>query len=92
MVLFDYEYKYYRNPLADTKVSATFKPLNVPLLKEGLTKEEVLELLGEPISKNEKSFLYTGEDGRGWYTFLWLTVDFENDVAVKIIKEWRYED
>lgn len=93
MILFDYNYKYYKNPLADTKVSATFKPLNVPLLKEGLTKKEVLELLGYPILMDENSFLYSDEGwSRGWYDYLWLKVHFDNDVVVKIEKEWRFED
>ncbi|MBP5749079.1 MAG: hypothetical protein J6W63_12030, partial [Treponema sp.] len=44
-----YDLKYYKNPLADTKVSESFNPLNLPLIKEGMTKEEVLNLLGDTL-------------------------------------------
>ena len=84
--------KYYKNPLADTKVSESFKPLNLPLLKEGMTKEEVLNLLGEPLSQNESCFYYTEENGKGWYDYFILKVYFENDAVVKIRKDWGYED
>ena len=84
--------KYYKNPLADTKVSESFKPLNLPLLKEGMTKEEVLNLLGEPLSQSESCFYYTEEKGKGWYDYFILEVHFENDAVVKIRKDWEYED
>lgn len=87
-----YDLKYYKNPLADTKVSESFKPLNLPLLKEGMTKEEVLNLLGEPLSQNESCFYYTEENGKGWYDCFILEVYFENDAVVKIRKDWGYED
>ena len=87
-----YDLKYYKNPLADTKVSESFKPLNLPLLKEGMTKEEVLNLLGEPLSQSESCFYYTEENGKGWYDYFILKVHFENDAVVKIRKDWGYED
>lgn len=87
-----YDLKYYKNPLADTKVSESFKPLNLPLLKEGMTKEEVLNLLGEPLSQSESCFYYTEENGKGWYDYFILEVYFENDAIVKIRKDWGYED
>lgn len=90
--LFDYDYKYYRNPLADTLVSSSFKPLNVPLLKEGMKKEEVYELLGEPISEEENVFVYAKPNGKGWYDYYCLDVYFENDTVAKIDKKWKYED
>lgn len=87
-----YDLKYYKNPLADTKVSENFKPLNLPLIKEGMTKEEVLNLLGEPLSQSESCFYYTEEKGKGWYDYFILEVYFENDAVVKIRKDWGYED
>ncbi len=87
-----YDLKYYKNPLADTKVSESFKPLNLPLLKEGMPKEEVLNLLGEPLSQSESCFYYTEENGKGWYDYFILKVYFENDAVVKIRKDWGYED
>ena len=87
-----YDLKYYKNPLADTKVSESFKPLNLPLLKEGMTKEEVLNLLGEPLSQSESCFYYTEENGKGWYDYFILEVHFENDAVVTIRKDWGYED
>ena len=87
-----YDLKYYKNPLADTKVSESFKPLNLPLLKEEMTKDEVLDLLGEPLSQSESCFYYTEENGKGWYDYFILNVYFENDAVVKIRKDWGYED
>ena len=92
VVLFDYEYKYYRNPLADTRVSSSFKPLNVPELKEGMSKNDVLELLGDPLEKLEDEFVYAKRNGIGWYEYLCLDVYFENDIVKKIDKRWKYED
>ena len=86
------DFKYYKNPLADTKVSESFKPLNLPLLKEGMPKEEILNLLGEPLSQSENCFYYTEENGKGWYDYFILEVYFENDAVVKIRKDWGYED
>ncbi|MBQ1794892.1 MAG: hypothetical protein II110_04345, partial [Treponema sp.] len=88
------DFKYYKNPLADTKVSESFKPLNLPLLKEGMTKEEVLNLLGDPIriSKDKNSFYYAEEGGYGEYWYFWLSLDFEGNSLSLINKEWAYED
>ena len=88
----DFDIKYYKNPLADTKVSETFKPLNVPLLKEGMTEKEVLELLGDPVFQSENMFVYAKRDGFGWYYYFCLDVYFENDIVVKIDKKWLVED
>lgn len=84
--------RYYKNPLADTKVSQTFNPRNLPLLKEGMTENEVLELLGDPISRNENCFTYAEENGRGVYEYLILDVYFENGIVERIYKKWEYED
>ena len=88
------DFKYYKNPLADTKVSESFKPLNLPLLKEGMTKEEVLNLLGDPIqiSKDKNSFYYAEEGGYGEYWYLLLAVEFKDNTLSHIEKEWAYED
>ena len=88
------DFKYYKNPLADTKVSESFKPLNLPLLKEGMPKEEVLNLLGDPIqiSKDKNSFYYAEEGGYGEYWYFWLSLDFEGNSLSLINKEWAYED
>lgn len=88
------DFKYYKNPLADTKVSESFKPLNLPLLKEGMTKEEVLNLLGDPIqiSKDKNSFYYAEDGGYGEYWYLFLAVEFKDNTLSHIEKEWGYED
>jgi len=88
------DFKYYKNPLADTKVSESFKPLNLPLIKEGMTKEEVFNLLGDPIriSKDKNSFYYAEEGGYGEYWYFWLSLDFEGNSLSHINKEWAYED
>ena len=88
------DFKYYKNPLADTKVSESFKPLNLPLIKEGMTKEEVFNLLGDPIriSKDKNSFYYAEEGGYGEYWYFWLSLDFEGNSLSLINKEWAYED
>ena len=88
------DFKYYKNPLADTKVSESFKPLNLPLLKEGMAKEEVFNLLGDPIqiSKDKNSFYYAEEGGYGEYWYFWLSLDFEGNSLSHINKEWAYED
>ena len=92
MLLFDYDLKYYKNPLADTKVSPTFKPLNVPLLKEGMSKKEVLELLGDPIYERDNCLTYSTSNAIGEYEYLHLHVYFENDTVIEINKWWEYED
>lgn len=88
------DFKYYKNPLADTKVSESFKPLNLPLLKEGMTKEEVLNLLGDPlrISEDGNHFCYAEKGGHGKYVYLRLNVEFEGNTAVLVDEEWIVED
>ena len=88
------DFKYYKNPLADTKVSESFKPLNLPLIEEGMTKEEVLNLLGDPlrISEDGKSFCYAEKGGHGKYVYLRLNVEFEGNTAVLVDEEWIVED
>ncbi|MBQ5448808.1 MAG: hypothetical protein IIT57_02090, partial [Treponema sp.] len=88
------DFKYYKNPLADTKVSESFKPLNLPLIEEGMTKEEVLNLLGEPLSISEDGnhFCYAEKGGHGKYVYLRLNVEFEGNTAVLVDEEWIVED
>ena len=88
------DFKYYKNPLADTKVSESFKPLNLPLLKEGMAKEEVLNLLGDPIqiSKDKNSFCYAEEGGYNEYWYLLLAVEFKDNTLSHIEKVWGHED
>lgn len=89
-----YDLKYYKNPLADTKVSESFKPLNLPLIEEGMTKEEVLNLLGDPlrISEDGNHFCYAEKGGHGKYVYLRLNVEFEGNTAVLVDEEWIVED
>lgn len=94
LMLADNDLIYYKNPLADTKVSESFKPLNLPLIEEGMTKEEVLNLLGDPlrISEDGNHFCYAEKGGHGKYVYLRLNVEFEGNTAVLVDEEWIVED
>lgn len=93
LFIFGNNLKYYKNPFVDTKVSRTFNPHNLPLLKEGLLEDEVVELLGDPIDKKDNCFIYA-ENGKdaGTYEYLFLEVNFRNGVVKKINKRWMCED
>ena len=94
LMLADNDLIYYKNPLADTKVPESFKPLNRPLIEEGMTKEEVLNLLGDPlrISEDGNHFCYAEKGGHGKYVYLRLNVEFEGNTAVLVDEEWIVED
>jgi len=94
LMLADNDLIYYKNPLADTKVPESFKPLNLPLIEEGMTKEEILDLLGDPlrISEDGNHFCYAEKGGHGKYVYLRLNVEFEGDTAVLVDEEWIVED
>ena len=94
LMLADNDLIYYKNPLADTKVSESFKPLNLPLIEEGMTKKEILDLLGDPlrISEDGNHFCYAEKGGHGKYVYLRLNVEFEGDTAVLVDEEWIVED
>lgn len=94
LMLADNDLIYYKNPLADTKVPESFKPLNLPLIEEGMTKEEVLNLLGDPlrISEDGNHFCYAEKGGHGKYVYLRLNVEFEGNTAVLVDEEWIVED
>lgn len=92
LLSFAYDLKYYKKPLTDTKVSELFKPINIPLVKEGMTKEEVLEILGEPVSCHDNTLIFAEASGRGEYQYLSFYMRFEDERVTEIYNKWEYED
>ena len=76
----------YWNPLIDTYHSSTFNINNVPKVKEGMTREEITALIGDPIEQGENYSRYTRDSGTITGDFAWykLVIIFEDNIAVKI--------
>lgn len=74
------------NPLIDTYHSSTFNINNVPKVKEGMTREEVDALIGEPIEQNGNYNRYTRDGACLSGDFAWykIIIKFENDIVVSI--------
>lgn len=84
------------DPLCFTTRGESFNPYNIPKLKEGMTKEEIINLIGEPLeeikenynNKNELVFTKCGIDDTNWFR---LSVEFdENGKASKIYTYWTW--
>ena len=80
------EYLCFWNPLICTYHSNNFNINNVPKVKEGMTREEITALIGDPIEQGEKYSSYTRDDIclTGDYAWYKLVILFEDDIAVKI--------
>lgn len=80
------EYLCFWNPLICTYHSNNFNINNVPKVKEGMTREEITTLIGDPIEQGEKYSSYTRDDIclTGDYAWYKLVILFEDDIAVKI--------
>ena len=80
------EYLCFWNPLICTYHSNNFNINNVPKVKEGMTREEITALIGDPIEQGEKYSSYTRDDIclTGDYAWYKLVIIFEDDIAVKI--------
>ncbi len=84
------------NPLDMTIRTENFNPYNISQIKEKMTKEEIINLIGEPLSeieyylnhKNKLLFTKCKIDDTWWYYF---SVEFdENEKASKIISYWTW--
>ncbi|MBO4728724.1 MAG: hypothetical protein J5631_09915 [Spirochaetaceae bacterium] len=84
------------DPLCYTMKSESFNPYNIPKLKEGMTKEEIINLIGEPVSEIKENFNHKNQilftkckvDDTNWYN---LSVEFdEYGKASKIISYWSW--
>ena len=80
------EYLCFWNPLICTYHSNNFNINNVPKVKEGMTREEITALIGDPIEQGEKYSQYTRDDIclTGDYAWYKLVIIFEDDIAVRI--------
>lgn len=85
------------NPLEDTVHTASFNPKNIPLLKVGQTKNEVIALIGEPLNgkyadlEETNTFKYTSDAASFWADFGWyeLSVKFGADGRLEeITSRW----
>lgn len=76
------------NPLFYTTTSESFNPYNVPLLKEGMTREEIVNLVGEPMSETSQKMTFTEYEYNDGYAYH-LSVFFDEDgKASKISSYW----
>ncbi len=81
------------NPLIDTECDSSFNPYNIPKLKPGMDKVEVVSLIGAPLYAPDNSFEYTRDGKCSFGDFAWyeLCIDFENGKVSKITSRWVYD-
>lgn len=84
------------DPLCYTTGGESFNPYNIPKLKEGMTKEEIINLVGEPVLELKENFYHKNElcftkcriDDTNWFR---LSVEFdENGKASEIHTYWTW--
>lgn len=76
------------DPLSYTITSESFNPYNVPMLKEGMSKEEIINLVGEPMSEIPQKMTFTKYENQDGYAYH-LSVFFDEDgKASKISSYW----
>ncbi len=78
------------NPLIDTEYSESFNPYNIPKLKVGMSRDEVVDLVGLPISESNNNMDYTGDGKCSFGDFAWyeLYLKLENGKVVDITSWW----
>ena len=78
------------SPLIDTEHSETFNPYNVPKVRTGMTREEVIQLIGEPLYERENTMHFTDDGACSFGDFAWyeLWIDFEDGKASEIYSDW----
>ena len=81
------------NPLIDTEYSESFNPYNIPKLKVGMTRDEVVDLVGLPISESNNNMDYTGDGKCSFGDFAWyeLYLKLENGKVVDITSWWVHD-
>ena len=81
------------NPLIDTEYSESFNPYNIPKLKVGMTRDEVVDLVGLPISESNNNMDYTGDGKCSFGDFAWydFSIKLENGKVVDITSKWVYD-
>ena len=85
------------NPLIDTEYSSTFNIYKIDKVEIGMTKEDAIKLIGEPlqtyIGKEYETFRFTS-DGKSkfkdnaWFDF---NLKFENDILIKKTSRWVHD-
>lgn len=77
-------------PLIDTGHSETFNPYNVPQLEIGMSRDEVLSLIGKPLWEQNGCMSFTEDGACPFGDFAWyvLYVYFENGKVVEIYSSW----
>lgn len=78
------------NPLIDTQHSADFNPYNVPKLSVGMSKEEVISLIGTPLGERSDYMTYTSDGAFKFGDFAWfeLLVKLEDSKVSEITSLW----
>jgi hypothetical protein len=78
------------NPLIDTRHSADFNPYNVPRLEVGMSREEVISLIGTPLGENNGYMDYTSDGAFKFGDFAWfeLLIKLDDGKVSKITSLW----
>ncbi len=81
------------DPLIDTRHTDSFNPYNIPKLETGMTKEEVVELIGQPLRDTDTEMQFTGDGASPHGDFAWydFSIALEDGKVVGIRSKWTYD-
>jgi len=80
-------------PLVDTQMAPSYSPAMFDEIKVGMTEDEVLQKLGEPLTRTRSRWGYTMDGACSWGDFAWLYqyIEFEGGHVVRILAGWAYD-
>lgn len=81
------------NPLIDTEYSESFNPYNIPKLKIGMSRDEVMALVGAPLEErsNRMYYTYDGKCSSGDFAWYELCLELEAGELVGITSHWMFD-
>lgn len=81
------------NPLIDTKYEKSFNPYNIPKIKVGMDRAELINLIGVPISERNNTMEYTWDGKCSFGDFAWyeLRIELEDGKVSEITSRWMYD-
>jgi hypothetical protein len=90
------------NPDIDTKYTPGYSEAKFKQIIAGMTKNDVLSILGEPFSKSkvdwdwanvDNIWLFTSDGACSWSDFAWKRkqVHFKDDIVIETITGWSYD-
>ncbi|MBQ3800762.1 MAG: hypothetical protein II837_10745 [Treponema sp.] len=79
--------------LIDTEYSESFNPYNIQNLEVGMSRDEVIALVGAPLDERNNTIYYTHDGKCPFGDFAWyeLSLELEDDKVIGITSHWMHD-